>query len=167
VPATGVTRRERAALFVQRGLDRRLTPLGVLNLLGDLKARGLGILFVTHDLSLGNYMSVRTVILRRGAVVEMGATRKVSDDPLHPHTRMLIASVPQLHKKWPELEAALLAEHGPTGSCLYHETYPRTTAAPGAGARPAVLASPPPTLAWVEPDRAVASYELEGEQPAA
>ena len=33
------------------------TRIDVLNLLGDLKARGLGILFITHDLSLGNYIS--------------------------------------------------------------------------------------------------------------
>ena len=42
------------------------TRIDVLNLLGDLKARGLGILFITHDLSLGNYISDRTMILRRG-----------------------------------------------------------------------------------------------------
>ena len=73
------------------------TRIDVLNLLGDLKERGLGVLFVTHDLSLGNYISDRTVILRRGRVVEMGATQKVFGNPRHPYTRMLLASVPQLH----------------------------------------------------------------------
>ena len=57
------------------------TRIDVLNLLGDLRARGLGVLFVTHDLALGNYISDRTVILRRGRVVEMGATPKVFGDP--------------------------------------------------------------------------------------
>ena len=76
------------------------TRIDVLNLLADLKARGLGILFITHDLSLGNYVSDRTLILRRGAVVEMGATEKVFGDPRHAYTRMLLASVPQLHQKW-------------------------------------------------------------------
>ena len=76
------------------------TRIDVLNLLGDLKARGLGVLFITHDLSLGNYISERTVILRRGSIVEMGATEKVFGNPLHPYTKMLIASVPHLHKKW-------------------------------------------------------------------
>ncbi len=33
------------------------TRIDVLNLLGDLKERGVGILFITHDLSLGNYIS--------------------------------------------------------------------------------------------------------------
>jgi ABC-type oligopeptide transport system ATPase subunit len=81
------------------------TRIDVLNLLGDLKARGLGILFITHDLSLGNYVSEKTVILRRGAVVEMGATERVFGNPLHPYTRKLLASVPQLHKRWEPLAA--------------------------------------------------------------
>jgi peptide/nickel transport system ATP-binding protein len=95
------------------------TRVDVLNLLGDLKARGLGIVFITHDLSLGNYLSDRTVILRRGAIVEMGATPKVFGNPLHPYTKMLLASVPQLHTKWhgtrPDL-AGLLEQEGPRGA---------------------------------------------------
>ena len=79
------------------------TRIDVLNLLGDLKARGLGILFITHDLSLGNYISDRTMILRRGRVVELGATARVFGNPLHPYTKSLLASVPQLHTKWVEL----------------------------------------------------------------
>ena len=76
------------------------TRIDVLNLLGELKQRGLGIVFITHDLSLGNYISDATVILRRGAIVEMGETEKVFGDPRHPYTRMLLAAVPQLHAKW-------------------------------------------------------------------
>ena len=48
------------------------TRIDVLNLLGDLKARGVGILFITHDLSLGNYISDKTLILRRGRIAEYG-----------------------------------------------------------------------------------------------
>jgi ABC-type oligopeptide transport system ATPase subunit len=92
------------------------TRIDVLNLLADLKARGLGILFVTHDLSLGNYVSDKTVILRRGAVVEMGATDRVFGNPLHPYTRKLLASVPQLHTKWEPLEAE--AEPAADGQAL-------------------------------------------------
>ena len=80
------------------------TRIDVLNLLGDLRARGLGVLFVTHDLALGNYISDRTVILRRGRVVEMGATPKVFGSPAHPYTRMLLTSVPHLSAKWGEDE---------------------------------------------------------------
>jgi len=114
------------------------TRIDVLNLLGDLKRRGLGILFITHDLSLGNYISDRTVILRRGAVVEMGATDRVFGNPLHPYTTALVSSVPRLHKKW----AAVEAELRPSDRCVYHETHPR----PGEQ----------PALAEVEPDHFVA-----------
>ncbi|MFN8519259.1 MAG: ATP-binding cassette domain-containing protein [Chloroflexota bacterium] len=81
------------------------TRIDVLNLLADLKARGLGVLFVTHDLSLGNYISDRTIVLRRGRVVEMGDTSLVFGDPRHPYTRMLLDSVPTLHRRWEAGEA--------------------------------------------------------------
>jgi peptide/nickel transport system ATP-binding protein len=68
-----------------------------------LKSRGLGILFITHDLNLGSYISDRTMILRRGRVVEMGETARVFDNPLHPYTRSLLASVPQLHVRWQDV----------------------------------------------------------------
>jgi ABC-type oligopeptide transport system ATPase subunit len=76
------------------------TRIDVLNLLGSLKERGLGVLFITYDLSLGNYISDRTIILYRGAVVEMGETVKVFGNPRHPYTRMLVASIPHLHERW-------------------------------------------------------------------
>lgn len=86
------------------------TRIDVLNLLGDLKARGLGVLFITHDLSLGNYISDKTLILRRGRIAELGATHKVFGDPRHPYTRALLASVPQLHRKWGPDAVDLVAE---------------------------------------------------------
>jgi ABC-type oligopeptide transport system ATPase subunit len=88
------------------------TRIDVLNLLGDLKARGLGILFITHDLSLGNYISDRAVILRRGEVVEEGPVERVFGQPRHPYTRSLLASVPRLHRKWDRAGASV---PGPAG----------------------------------------------------
>jgi ABC-type oligopeptide transport system ATPase subunit len=87
------------------------TRIDVLNLLADLKERGLAILFITHDLSLGNYISDQTVILRRGTVVERGATEKVFGDPRHPYTRMLLASVPRLGTRWEDLPVPPVAGH--------------------------------------------------------
>jgi len=76
------------------------TRVDVLNLLVKLKRAGLAVLFITHDLSLGNYVSDRTVILRHGAIVEMGETEKVFGNPQHDYTKMLLSAVPELHKKW-------------------------------------------------------------------
>jgi ABC-type oligopeptide transport system ATPase subunit len=76
------------------------TRVDVLNLLVNLKRQGLAILFITHDLSLGNYVSDRTIILRYGAIVEMGETAKIFGNPQHDYTKMLLSAVPELHKKW-------------------------------------------------------------------
>ena len=98
------------------------TRIDVLNLLGDLKERGLSILFITHDLSLGNYVSDRVVILYQGRVVEQGRTHAVFTDPLHPYTRNLLASVPQLNRRWDEVEAEDSVRAAElAGRCLFHE----------------------------------------------
>ncbi len=129
------------------------TRIDVLNLLAELKARGLGILFITHDLSLGNYISERTVILRRGRVVEMGETQRVFGNPLHPYTRMLIASVPQLHRKWGDVPGDPARQPGgATERCLYHEL--RASGGEQAGDAGLVEA---------EPGHSVACFELPGE----
>lgn len=98
------------------------TRIDVLNLLADLKSRGLSILFITHDLSLGHYISERAVILYRGCAVEMGVTERVFDKPLHPYTKMLVTCVPRLDKKWEEVEIELRAKKsGVTSGCVYYE----------------------------------------------
>lgn len=85
------------------------TRIDVLNLLADLSTRGLSILFITHDLSLGYYISKRAIILHRGYIVEMGHTDKIFNTPLHPYTQSLMASVPRLDKKWEDVETSPVA----------------------------------------------------------
>jgi len=97
------------------------TRVDVLNLLVKLKRQGLAILFITHDLSLGNYVSDRTIILRHGAIVEMGSTEKVFGNPRHDYTRMLLSAVPELHKKWRHTPLGPAAVAG-TGSAVIVDT---------------------------------------------
>ncbi|MDX3433180.1 ATP-binding cassette domain-containing protein [Streptomyces sp. NBC_01693] len=89
------------------------TRIDVLNLLAGLKERGLGVLYITHDLSLGTYLAERTVVLRNGRVVERGDTQKVFGNPLHPYTRTLLAAVPRLNEPWTSAE--------PVEVCAFHE----------------------------------------------
>ena len=98
------------------------TRVDVLNLLADLKSRGLSVLFITHDLSLGYYISEKSVILYRGCVVEMGSTEKLYRDPLHPYTRMLMACVPRLDRKWEQVDAQVELKARQSeldGGCVY------------------------------------------------
>ena len=77
------------------------TRIDVLNLLGDFRDKyGTSVLFVTHDLALGYYISDTTIIMYRGTIVEMGDTERVFHNPLHPYTQMLLESVPDLNVKW-------------------------------------------------------------------
>ncbi len=100
------------------------TRIDVLNLLAELRDRGLGVLYITHDLSLGGYLAARTVVLRRGSIVEMGRTGQVFERPLHPYTRQLLSAVPRLHDPWEDAE--------PVESCVYHERQAdRDGASPG------------------------------------
>lgn len=102
------------------------TRIDVLNLLADLKKRGLSILFITHDLSLANYISERAIILYRGCIVEMGATEKIFTNPQHPYTQMLIAAVPRLDQKWDqEINVELKsAASGRICGCAYSDRCP-------------------------------------------
>lgn len=138
------------------------TRIDVLNLLGDLKARGLGILFVTHDLSLGNYISDSTVIIRRGRIVERGATPLVFGDPLHPYTRMLLASVPQLHERWAKGEAVGARVDPRDERCVFHHV--RGSGGGGAdGADGADGGGGAGVLAEAAPDHFVACAQVDGE----
>ncbi len=77
------------------------TKMGVLNLLVDIcRDKGMAVLFITHDLNLGYYLSDDTLILHEGNLVERGATTKVYENPYHPYTQMLFDSVPDIEEKW-------------------------------------------------------------------
>jgi peptide/nickel transport system ATP-binding protein len=103
------------------------TRIDVLNLLGDLKeSRKLSILFITHDLSLANYISERAVILYRGNIAEIGDTGAIFGNPLHPYTQMLMASVPRLDRKWDtDINVEVKpTETGVTSGCAYMDRCP-------------------------------------------
>ena len=104
------------------------TRVDVLNLLGDLKAGGLGVLFVTHDLSLGNYISDYAIILRKGRIVERGPTAAVFDRPSHPYTQMLLESVPSLHEGRDREHWRQVAAQREKGTCIYHDHFPEANA---------------------------------------
>jgi peptide/nickel transport system ATP-binding protein len=118
------------------------TRIDVLNLLAELKSRGLSILFITHDLSLAHYISERAIILYRGCMVEMGDTDRIFNNPLHPYTQMLIASVPTLDKRWDDKKGIAIEKKAgpptPTRGCVYMERCPQAKAGCSSD-RPALL----------------------------
>ncbi|KQT65977.1 MULTISPECIES: phosphonate C-P lyase system protein PhnK [unclassified Aureimonas] len=68
----------------------------VLDLLRGLVADlGLSVIIVTHDLAVARLLSQRMIVMKEGRVVEEGLTDRVLDDPHHPYTQLLVASIPE------------------------------------------------------------------------
>ncbi|MCI8608325.1 MAG: ATP-binding cassette domain-containing protein [Firmicutes bacterium] len=67
----------------------------ILNLLGDLQAeRNLTYIFISHDLSVVRYLSDRVCVMFLGKICELGITREIYADPIHPYTKFLLEAVP-------------------------------------------------------------------------
>ncbi len=132
------------------------TRIDVLNLLAELKkSRGLSILFITHDLSLGYYISEKAVILYGGEIMEMGTTDEVFFDPQHPYTKMLMACIPRLDKQWEEVDIELRAKQEAYGNrCVYYGRCPMADESLG-------CATKRPRLTEINGDHAVACFVVE------
>lgn len=83
----------------------------VLNLLVDLQQeRGLGYLFISHDLSLVRFLAHHVVVMYKGEVVEAGPTEQLFSDPQHPYTQKLISAIPSAHPSRKRSTSASIAK---------------------------------------------------------
>ncbi|UYV37274.1 ATP-binding cassette domain-containing protein [Rhodobacteraceae bacterium D3-12] len=68
----------------------------VVNLLADLQRdRGLGMVFISHDLKVVRNLCDRVAVMYLGRIVEEGPADTIFSDPQHPYTQALVSSVPQ------------------------------------------------------------------------
>ena len=68
----------------------------ILALLKDLQAStGLGLLLITHDLTIVRAIADRVYVMQAGEIVEHGITARVFEAPEHPYTRHLLAAEPK------------------------------------------------------------------------
>ncbi|MFI5014351.1 MAG: ABC transporter ATP-binding protein [Hyphomicrobiales bacterium] len=74
-----------------------VVQLDVLGLIKEVQTRmGSSIIFVTHDLSVHAAIADRVGIMYAGRLVEEGRTSQIFDQPQHPYTAHLIASLPRI-----------------------------------------------------------------------
>lgn len=67
----------------------------ILNLLVRLQRDlGFSCLFITHDLSVVEYLADRIAVMYLGRIVEVGPSRKVFERPEHPYTQALLSAAP-------------------------------------------------------------------------
>lgn len=105
----------------------------VLKLLMDLKIeRNLTYIFITHDLSVTEYLCDRIAVMYLGRIVELGETDDIYSDTLHPYTEALLSAIPvaDLDRKTQRivLEGDVPSPVDPPSGCPFHPRCPKAIA---------------------------------------
>lgn len=99
----------------------------VINLLKELKEKyNLTIILITHDMSVIEYLADRVAIMYLGEIVEIAQTEEIFKNPLHPYTKALLSSVPQINKtdKKIILKGDFPSPANPPKGCKFHTRCP-------------------------------------------
>jgi peptide/nickel transport system ATP-binding protein len=100
----------------------------ILNLFADLRSSmGLTYVFISHNLSVVEYLADRVAIMYLGRIVELADTASVFARPTHPYTRALLADAPRLHGKAVEhkpIVGELPNPLAPPSGCPFHPRCP-------------------------------------------
>ncbi len=102
----------------------------ILDLFREMRMKfGMSLMFISHDLATMFDLVDRIAIMYAGKIVEIGPAAKVSDDPLHPYTELLVRSVPRIERNGrgkleyiPGSPPNLLK---PPSACRFHPRCPR------------------------------------------
>jgi oligopeptide/dipeptide ABC transporter ATP-binding protein len=124
----------------------------IVNLLTELRSKlNLAYLFISHDLSVVEYISDRVAVMYLGEIVETSPTEALFRNPLHPYTQALLAAVPEMDpdtkRKRILLEGDVPTPLNPPSGCRFH---PRCAVAKRLGILDRCRAEAPETI---EPER--------------
>lgn len=97
----------------------------ILNLLQDLQTEfNLTYLFISHDLSVVEYIANRVAVMYVGKLVEVAPTDKLFATPRHPYTEALLSAVPKpdprLRSQRIILEGDIADPANPPSGCYFH-----------------------------------------------
>ncbi len=104
----------------------------VLKLLKELKdERNLTYLFITHNLSVVEYISDRIAVMYLGKIVELAETESLFKYTLHPYTQALLSAIPiadiKQKKKRIPLQGDVPSPANPPSGCTFHPRCPKCT----------------------------------------
>ena len=101
----------------------------ILNLLKDLQQRlGLAYLFITHNISVVQFLAHEVAVMYLGRIVEQGSVDEVLGAPRHPYTRALLSAVPVIdpanQREVIRLRGELPSPVNPPLGCHFHPRCP-------------------------------------------
>lgn len=100
----------------------------VLNLLKDLQEkRKASYLFISHDLSVVNFIADRVCVMFLGKICEIGNTDDIFENPLHPYTRLLLNAIPSIEnagKQREMLKGEIPSPIDVPSGCRFHTRCP-------------------------------------------
>jgi oligopeptide/dipeptide ABC transporter ATP-binding protein len=81
-----------------------LTQANIFNVLKRLKKElGISFILITHDIATSSELADDVAVMYAGQIVEVSDAHRFFEEPLHPYSKKLLASVPRLHgDKQPE-----------------------------------------------------------------
>jgi peptide/nickel transport system ATP-binding protein len=85
---------------------------------GFARADGLGVLLISHDLTLVEERADHVCVLYQGHVCEMGPVEAVTGDPRHPYTRGLLSCTPRLSGQSRTLPTIEEVVEDPSSECV-------------------------------------------------
>ncbi len=97
----------------------------ILNLLKKLQNEmGLAYLFITHNISVVEYLADEVAVMYLGRIVEQGSVDEILKTPKHPYTQALLSAVPKIDKKTDRevirLKGELPSPVNPPAGCHFH-----------------------------------------------
>jgi oligopeptide/dipeptide ABC transporter ATP-binding protein len=97
----------------------------VINLLKELQAQfNLTYIFISHDLSLVEYIADRVAVMYLGRLVELASKQELYHEPLHPYTQALLSAAPVPDPKAPKNRILLTGDVpspiNPPPGCPFH-----------------------------------------------
>jgi len=101
----------------------------ILNLLIDIKKEhNLTYLFISHNLSVIEYISDRIGVMYLGKIVELAEARELFKHPIHPYTKLLLSSIPPIKPKTivelPNIIGEVPSARNIPSGCRFHPRCP-------------------------------------------